>query len=64
MMTFSSPARFCAAATSKKPPQVRQFIGSRFKLGRNRFEHLEKVQYQYHECQHSMFDFRLRQETG
>jgi hypothetical protein len=36
---FSSPKRFCSVATSKKPPQMREFLGSGRQLGGNHFEH-------------------------
>jgi hypothetical protein len=44
MTTFSSAERFCAAATSKKPPQVRKFVGGDLDLDGNGFEHLKKLQ--------------------
>jgi hypothetical protein len=31
--------RFCAPGTSKKPPQVREFVGGGGDLSGNRFEH-------------------------
>jgi hypothetical protein len=39
---FSSLNRFCNVATSKKPPQVREFLGGGGQLGNNRFKHGER----------------------
>jgi hypothetical protein len=43
MSELSSPRRFCAAGTSKKPPQVRKFIRGRRDFRFNRFEHGRKI---------------------
>jgi hypothetical protein len=36
---FSSVKRFCKVATSKKPPQMREFLGGGRQLWRDHFEH-------------------------
>jgi len=36
--------RFCDAATSKKPPQVRELVGGGGQLGGNRFKHGGRIQ--------------------
>src|SRR5450432_1162166 len=41
---FSSPERFCKVATSKKPPQVREFLGGGRQLGGDHFEHGRRIQ--------------------
>jgi hypothetical protein len=39
MSVLSSPRRFCAAGTSKKPPQMREFPGGVGNVGFDRFKH-------------------------
>src|SRR5208283_5221711 len=39
MSALSSPRRFCALGTSKKPPQMREFPGGVGNVGFDRFEH-------------------------
>src|SRR5471032_2083242 len=41
---FSSPERFCNAGTSKKPPQVREFLGGGRQLWSDQFEHNGRIQ--------------------
>jgi hypothetical protein len=41
---FSSLDRFCNVATSKKPPQVREFLGGGHQLRGDQFEHGGKIQ--------------------
>jgi hypothetical protein len=43
MSELSSPRRFCAAGTSKKPPQMRKFIRGRRNFRFNHFEHGRKI---------------------
>src|SRR5882757_5239808 len=41
---FNSPERFCKVATSKKPPQVREFPGRGRQLGGDHFKHAGRIQ--------------------
>jgi hypothetical protein len=41
---FSSPERFCKVATSKKPPQMREFLGGGRQLWGDHFEHRGRIQ--------------------
>jgi len=43
MSELSSPRRFCALGTSKKPPQVREFLGGGGNFGFDRFEHRRRI---------------------
>jgi hypothetical protein len=44
MSELSSPMRFCAAGTSKKPPQMREFPSDVGNFCFNRFEHGGRIE--------------------